>query len=406
MIRIHVDEEEKGVASAAEEAHEEAATAALTSGSGSRHPKYEELLATLDSYVVNEEQLDPKRKKLLKFYQSQNARVDGYKEVVGLFDHTSSDAFLTAELEKDQQAASISCILEGSLKLTVLWIICKIFSAVWSGSIAVVASAVDSVLDLVSQGGLVMAGRFMERKDPIHYPIGKSRLESLAVLCFAIIMAFASIFLIQESAEVLQSGLSSPPTIHFDMVTIIIQCFSLVVQLAVYLQCRRLMKRGGSNISSVEALAQDQLNDVVVNALSTCAAAVATYRQSVWWLDPATGAFVALFMLARWGVVMREQFISLLGQAADGAFLSKLTYLAMIHDDRILKVDTVLAYHLGTKTHCEVHIVLPSEMPLRVAHDIGESLEQAIEKLEEVELAWVHLDFEWQHQGEHDRWNL
>jgi divalent metal cation (Fe/Co/Zn/Cd) transporter len=70
--------------------------------------------------------------------------------------------------------------------------------------------------------------------------------------------------------------------------------------------------------------------------------------------------------------------MSLLGRSADSQFLSQLTYLATIHDKRILKVDTVLAYRLGTKLHCEVHIVLPAEMPLKIAHDIGESLEQNI----------------------------
>lgn len=99
-------------------------------------------------------------------------------------------------------------------------------------------------------------------------------------------------------------------------------------------------------------------------------------------------------------------FQSLLGQSADGPFLSKLTYLAMVHDPRILKVDTVIAYKLGQKYHCEVHVVLPAEMSLREAHDIGESLEINIEKIDDVELAWVHLDFEWNHVGEHDRWNL
>ncbi|MDR3570674.1 MAG: cation transporter dimerization domain-containing protein [Candidatus Pacebacteria bacterium] len=111
-------------------------------------------------------------------------------------------------------------------------------------------------------------------------------------------------------------------------------------------------------------------------------------------------------MLIRWSLVVYEQLIALSGQSADKAFLSQLTYLAMVHDDRILKVDTVLAYQLGTKLHVEVHIALPADMPLRVAHDIGESLEKNIEKLDEVELAFVHADFEWAHTGEHDRWNL
>jgi divalent metal cation (Fe/Co/Zn/Cd) transporter len=136
------------------------------------------------------------------------------------------------------------------------------------------------------------------------------------------------------------------------------------------------------------------------------AALIAGYEHSLWFMDPIGGILISLYICARWTTVCHEQFILLLGQSAPRAFLSQLTYLAMIHDERILKVDTVLAYRLGSKYHCEVHIVLPADMPLKVAHDIGESLEQNIEKIEDVELAWVHLDFEWSHVAEHNRSKL
>ncbi len=42
-------------------------------------------------------------------------------------------------------------------------------------------------------------------------------------------------------------------------------------------------------------------------------------------------------------------------------------------------------------------------MPLREAHDIGEALEGAVESLEEVERAYVHLDWESDHKPERVR---
>lgn len=40
-------------------------------------------------------------------------------------------------------------------------------------------------------------------------------------------------------------------------------------------------------------------------------------------------------------------------------------------------------------------------MPLKEAHAIGESLQIKIEELQEVERAFVHLDFECSHKPEH-----
>jgi divalent metal cation (Fe/Co/Zn/Cd) transporter len=40
-------------------------------------------------------------------------------------------------------------------------------------------------------------------------------------------------------------------------------------------------------------------------------------------------------------------------------------------------------------------------MPLREAHDIGEALQEKLERLPEIERAFVHLDYEFTHQPEH-----
>ena len=46
-------------------------------------------------------------------------------------------------------------------------------------------------------------------------------------------------------------------------------------------------------------------------------------------------------------------------------------------------------------------IVLAEEMKLKCAHDIGESLQNRIEEMEDVERAFVHIDFETSHFPEH-----
>lgn len=49
----------------------------------------------------------------------------------------------------------------------------------------------------------------------------------------------------------------------------------------------------------------------------------------------------------------------------------------------------------------QVDIELPEDLPLKEAHAIGETLQIKIEKLPEVERAFVHLDFECDHKPEH-----
>ena len=79
-------------------------------------------------------------------------------------------------------------------------------------------------------------------------------------------------------------------------------------------------------------------------------------------------------------------------------FVQRLTHFVYNYrPDVITKIDTVRAVHFGTQVFVEVDIGLPGSMPLAIAHDIGADLQEQLEKLDEVERAYVHLDFEFTH---------
>jgi len=72
--------------------------------------------------------------------------------------------------------------------------------------------------------------------------------------------------------------------------------------------------------------------------------------------------------------------------------------MAYDHHEKILKIDTVRAFYVGLNIFVELDIVLDKDMSLKEAHDIGESLQIKIEQIEEVERAFVHLDYEYEHK--------
>lgn len=96
-----------------------------------------------------------------------------------------------------------------------------------------------------------------------------------------------------------------------------------------------------------------------------------------------------------------ENVNSLVGRSAAPEYLQKLTYLCWNHHKAIRHIDTVRAYTFGSHYFVEVDIVLPGDMPLEEAHDIGESLQEKLELLPEIERAFVHLDYEYKHKPEH-----
>lgn len=110
---------------------------------------------------------------------------------------------------------------------------------------------------------------------------------------------------------------------------------------------------------------------------------------------------IAVYTIGTWARTVMENVWSLIGRTAPPDFLAKLTYLIWNHHSEVKHIDTVKAYTFGSHYFVEVDIVLPKDMPLHQAHNIGETLQEKIEQLPEVERAFVHIDFEYSHKPEH-----
>jgi divalent metal cation (Fe/Co/Zn/Cd) transporter len=90
---------------------------------------------------------------------------------------------------------------------------------------------------------------------------------------------------------------------------------------------------------SVHVFYIDHRNDIAVNTFGLIMAVVG--QRFVWYLDPIGAILIALLILFSWVTNAFEQVWLLVGKAAPRDFVSKLVYMSMNHDNRIVKVDTV-----------------------------------------------------------------
>ena len=136
---------------------------------GGRSVKATKLLAELDTYIMADDLLADRRlsKRMRKHYEAQNELVQGYKEIVMLDEAESAEEKADKASISESNDGAVKFAIEASLALTFVMITLKFFTAIWSGSIAVIASAVDSALDVISQVTLVITARFMNSRDPV-----------------------------------------------------------------------------------------------------------------------------------------------------------------------------------------------------------------------------------------------
>lgn len=233
----------------------------------------------------------------------------------------------------------------------------------------------------------------MRKQNPYLYPIGKKRMQPLGILVFASVMATLGLQIILESARTLFSQEHSLALAESWNWVVAIMVATTVAKFLLMVYCRMFRDE------IVRAYAQDHFFDVVTNIIGLIAAVVSSIF--AWWVDPAGAIVLALYTMRTWTLTVLENVNALVSRTASPDFLRKITYLCWNHHKDIRQIDTVRAYTFGSHYFAEVDIVLAGDMPLQQAHDIGESLQNKLESLPEIERAFVHLDYEVTHRPEH-----
>lgn len=232
----------------------------------------------------------------------------------------------------------------------------------------------------------------MRTQNKYLFPAGKSRMQPLGIIVFSCIMGTLGFQILIEGVQ----QLVGPDHTHHleDIYGVIgVMITVILVKFALYLFCRR------SASPAVQTYAQDHRNDVATNTVGLISAMLGD--RLYFWIDPLGAILLAMYIIYNWAETALENIKAMVGVSAPPEFLTQLTYLAWNHHSEIVCIDTVRAYTFGPKYFVEVDVVLPEEMPLRRAHDIGESLQNTVEAMTEVERAFVHIDFETAHYPEH-----
>lgn len=263
-------------------------------------------------------------------------------------------------------------------------LIMKIAVAILTDSVSVLASLVDAALDFLSTAIIWTTTFLIKRKDTYRYPVGRRRLEPIGVLVFSVIMIVS---FVQVALEGLNK-LSSPDhsIVSLTIPAIVIMAATVGVKFLCWLYCRLIPN------SSVQALAQDAITDIVFNTFSIIFPLLGYYF-SIWWLDPLGGVLLSLYVIFSWASTSSSHIKNLTGAAATADQRNVLLYLTMRFAHTIRKIQGLQAYHSGDKLNVEVDLVLDEGTSLRDSHDLGESLQYVLESVPEVDRAFVHMDY-------------
>ncbi|CRK20246.1 hypothetical protein BN1708_012798 [Verticillium longisporum] len=320
------------------------------------------------------------KRKLTKFYTRQNELIDQF---LGADDE---ERLKVEEDEKNQP--KIQFAIWASFVLNFLLFVIQLYAAVSTGSLALFATATDAFMDFVSSLVMLVTSALAVRPSVYKYPVGRTRIETIGIILFCCLMTTVAVQLLIESGRRLAEGESDSEALH--LVPIILISVAIFTKGSLMFYCLAYRK-----YPSVHVFYIDHRNDIAVNSFGLIMAIVG--NKFMWYLDPLGAILIALLILFSWVSNAFEQVWLLVGKSAPRAFLSKLVYMSMNHDERIVKVDTCRAYHAGQRYYVEIDVVMDEDTPLRISHDVAQELQRKVEGLGDVERAFVHVDYEHDH---------
>jgi len=345
-------------------------------------------------------------KKIRSFYEEQNRRLDDWLEVDSIVSTVADDVldsmnpqdldhdgiaeergplfnseehvegFLPeSEREKRRKSARhVKWAININVFVNILLLAAKCVAAIWSNSLSLIASLVDSALDLLCTLIIWSTNRLVGwklKRLQKRFPVGRRRLEPIGILVFSIIMIVSFLQILQESVQkMLPSGdhktAELPPAAIFSMVA------TIVVKGTIWFGCAKV------KTTQVQALAQDCKTDVYFNTFSLAFPLIG-HQLDVWWLDPLGATLLSLFIIYDWAGTMFENVARLSGEAANDRTARKMMYMAWRFAPLVKGYKMIKSYHAGDGVWVEIDVLMDEKAPLRKCHDIAETLQYCTE---------------------------
>lgn len=267
--------------------------------------------------------------------------------------------------------------------LNLLLFLGKLAAGLASGSIAVVADAVNNLSDAGSSVVTLLGFRLAEQKPDHEHPFGHGRMEYLSGLVVAMLILLMGFELAQSSV----GKIFHPVPAEGGWQVTAVLCAAIAVKLYMAFYNRRVGKRIGSTAMAAAAL--DSLSDCAATSVVLAASLVERYTNLI--LDGWGGLLVALFILWSGVQAVKATMDPLLGTPPSAEFVKEIRSLVLSHQP-ILGVHDIIVHDYGPgRRMISLHAEVPASGELLALHSRIDHVERELREQLGCE-AVIHMD--------------
>jgi len=262
----------------------------------------------------------------------------------------------------------------------------KLFIGIASGSVAVLASAIDSVLDLGVSLFNYFAVHNAEKAPDAKFNYGRGKIEALAAVIEGLIVSASGLYIFYIAIDKI---LVEHQTSYLKE-SIIIMLASLVITAALVIYLNYVAKKTGSMVIRSDAL--HYKTDLFSNGAILISLVVIQFTQ-FYMIDSILGILIAIYIIYSAYDLIKDGVLMLMDVAMSPKIVEQIKKI-IEEDESITSYHQLLTRASGSDAFVSVHLVFTVSTSLFDAHRVCDTIEKKIEMIDE-NLQWnmvIHPD--------------
>lgn len=246
----------------------------------------------------------------------------------------------------------------------------KLGAFLQTGSVSLLSTLFDSALDAGASIVNLIAIRHALTPADAEHRFGHGKAEPLAGLAQVAFILGSSILLLVEVVD----HFITPQPVRAPEIGIAVMVISMAMTVLLLALQRHVVRKTGS--LAVKADSAHYGSDFLVNA-SVIVALILSAKFGWWWIDPAIGLAIALFIA--WAAVQigREALDMLMDREMDEAERTRIKEIVRGHGD-VLNLHDLRTRASGRDRFIQFHLELDGALSLTEAHRISDAVETEI----------------------------
>ena len=250
----------------------------------------------------------------------------------------------------------------------------KVIVGIMTGSVAVIASAIDSLLDMVISIFNNIAVKISESKPDKKYNYGKGKIEGLAALFEGLFISGSGLYIIYEG---IRKIVNHEKVINIEY-SIYVMIFSMVATLCLVVFLTYVVKKTNHLIIKSDLL--HYKTDLLTNGAVLISLIIIKFT-GFYYIDFILSILIGAYIIKEASKIIKDGLDVILDASLDFKIVEKIKEI-------IKKEPLVLDYHClrtrkaGHRNFVDVHIVLTPDMKLKLAHTVIEKIEEKIRELD------------------------